>query len=336
MRWKIPICTLSSVLLFSLAGGAHAQQVSVTAVGLDEDSIQVNFPDFSAAQGCFNGPQVTRYRRVLPGGFVQDDVDSRPVGDVTETYDGLGGGDYYFEVTGCVPNNSGEPDYETGFSNVVTITGPALAAPSMPASISADAVDDTISVSWAASVDAASYQIGVRTQPVDGWVDGTPGDWGNWSNYANLGDTLSRDYPGLSPAVYQYRVRACNVTGCSGGILSEAAIVNAPQFDAGDEYYFPDAKIRAIWTSPEGCLVLFEDLPNACETKFSNAHALIQFENPNHEKMYSQVFLANAMGKKIDVWYDDNGDCSSLNSLMTIGRIEIQGDVLTLGENGND
>lgn len=318
MIWKKQQGALTCLLLAVAASGAQGQPPSVTAQALSDDTIRVNFPDFSGAQGCFSGPQVIRFLN-----DTQNNSDSLNLGTTSVTYSDLSGGEYYFRVTGCIPNGQGEPDFETGVSNTVTIAGSQIPSPSTPATISTSATDDTtIAVTWSSSANATEYRIGVRSQPVDGWTPGVADNWGNWSGYSSVGSATSKNYSDLTPAIYQHRIVACNAAGCSTPIQGEAVAIDTPQFNGGDEYYLPDAKIRAIWTAPEGCLVLFENLPSACETKFSNAHALIQFENPNHEKMYSQVFMANAMGKKIDVWYDDNGDCDSLNTLMTIGRIE--------------
>lgn len=252
----------------------------------------------------------------------------------------VAGGNYFFKVTYCtglIPEGDAfDAIMVTEDTNTLDVPGLALPVPPTPPApfISQNpAVSSIYSVNWIGSGANTYYRISERVQTLDDWEVGTGENWGDWSEFQTTAPVsvpanstaTQQAYEDQDPGVYQYRVIACNLDdACSGVSLSEAVVVQTPQLDQGQTFQMQDAKVRAIWTSPEGCYVLFEDLPAACETSFNNAHALIPFENPNHEKMYSQVFLANALGQSIDVWFDDNGDCGSLAGLMRIGRIETE------------
>lgn len=111
-------------------------------------------------------------------------------------------GTYSYRVYFVPTSSTGQP--ATGYSNIkiTVVTTP----PGIPASISAPASDNdgAFTVSWgAASGTVISYEL---QQQVNG---------GSWVQIYS-GTSLSEAVSALANSTYQYRVRACNSTGCSG------------------------------------------------------------------------------------------------------------------------
>lgn len=301
MAHRLAICAAS--VFCSLPANAQAD---ANAVKLDEATIRVSWSGFYRdPPGC---RKVTLFQSVggqtytFVGQFLTD----------THTIGSLPAGTYQFSVQGCIDVF---PWVTTEFTAPIALSGVAL--PSTPGNIDivAGASDNDFTVQWSSVSGIERYEIRQRYFDGDSWTG-----YSAWSsNSTNLQYPLFDQLPGA----YQFQVRACNSVGCGGSITSPTWLVSEPSVDAGEPYYLEDLRVRAVWTAEEGCYVLFRDRPSACQSQFSNAHALIPATDPNHEKLYSQAFMSAAIGKPLTVWFDDNGDCASANTLMTITKLEI-------------
>lgn len=298
---RLAVCAAS--VLCSLP--AYAQP-DATAVKIDEATIRVSW------SGFFQQPppcrRITLSRSVggqpytLVGQFQGN----------SHTLSSLPAGTYQFSVEGCIDVFPWET---TAFTPPVTLAG--ISTPATPANIDvvAGASPDDFTVQWSSVAGVDRYEIRQR------FFDGAT--WTDYSTWASNSTNLQFHLFDQEPGAYQFQVKACNSVGCSGSITSPTWLITEPSVDAGEPYYLEDLRVRAVWTAEEGCYVLFRDRPSACNSQFSNAHALIPATDPNHEKLYSQAFMSAAIGKSVSVWFDDNGDCASESTLMTITQLEI-------------
>ncbi len=297
---------------------ARNQSVSLSVVSNDTVNLRIF--------GMLDNPACSPSRVWFRRDGVQQPVQTLANGDSSQNYTFTQAGSYNATVEFCVglePGDPPEPVTATRTSNSVTLTGPAQ-PPAAVASMSAQSQvgSGVADLSWPGAANAATYNYGLRSQTVADWQQGDADTWGNWQSSGSTPDTET-SVSGLSPAVYQFRVQACNSAGCSAFVVSPVVTIDEPQPNAGELYMASRPQIRAIWTSPQGCYVLFESQPRDCRGSYNNAHALIPLSSPNHEKMYAEAFLANARQKLVDIRYRDNGDCDTANGLLEIESIEM-------------
>ena len=126
----------------------------------------------------------------------------------THAFSVVSGNSYQYQVRAC---NTGGC---SGWSAATTaITPPSI--PTVPAGLSANLSGLTINTGWNASTNATSYRI---RQSVNG----------SWQGEINKGTARTHAFTVTPGSSYQYQVRACGTSGCSGWSAATTAITPPP------------------------------------------------------------------------------------------------------------
>lgn len=154
------------------------------------------------------------------------------------TVSGQASGSYGYRARGC--NAGGCGPYSAVETTQVTLPPASAPLPTVPAS---NSTGDFI-VSWSAVADATSYQI-------DEQLNG-----GAWTSLAlSPANSLSKAIAGKPPGTYGYRVRACNVGGCSASSgtanVTVALALGTPTL-GGDTNVSSDETFTVSWSAVSG------------------------------------------------------------------------------------
>ncbi|AWV08083.1 wall associated protein [Lysobacter maris] len=122
---------------------------------------------------------------------------------------GLGDGTYDYRVRAC--NTAGCTGYSATDTTVVTHPPASTPVVTAPASDG----DGAYTVTWTSVTSTTQYRLDQRK------------DGGSWSQ-VHLGPATSKAVSGLSNGSYDYRVRACNVGGCSAYSAIDTTVVLLP------------------------------------------------------------------------------------------------------------
>lgn len=182
-------------------------------------------------------PVATSYRleQQLNGGAWTQVQDAAGTSRVVS---GQASGNYGYRVRGC--NIGGCGPYSSVGATLVTLP------PASPLSVTAPASNSTgdFTVSWTAVAEATSYQI-------DEQLNG-----GAWTALALSPVTaLSKNLAGKTPGTYGYRVRACNIGGCSADSatanVTVALALGTPTL-GGATYSDSNAPFTISWSTVSG------------------------------------------------------------------------------------
>ena len=153
---------------------------------------------------------------------------------------GQDSGSYGYRARGC--NAGGCGPYSAVGTTQVTLPPASAPSPTAPASNSTG----DFTVSWNAVAEATSYQI-------DEQING--GAWAALPIYP--ANAISKALAGKTPGTYGYRVRACNIGGCSGSSATVSVSVTlsltSPSL-TGDTSGSADYPHSLSWTSVPGAV----------------------------------------------------------------------------------
>ncbi|UTW45943.1 VCBS repeat-containing protein [bacterium SCSIO 12696] len=156
-------------------------------------------------------------------------------------------GSYHYRVRAC--NTQGSYQGCSGYRT--TTNAGSVATPGTPSGLSAPATDNdgSFTVNWNASGGANSYTLQQRLGS------------GAWSNIHTSGAT-SKAVSGLGNGSYQFRVQACNVSGCSvysSAVTTHVAIApGVPSSISASPSTSPDGNHTVNWGTASGTLTTYD------------------------------------------------------------------------------
>ncbi|MFT5594558.1 MAG: hypothetical protein ACI8SR_002949 [Oceanicoccus sp.] len=82
-------------------------------------------------------------------------------------------------------------------------------------------------------------------------------------------------------------------------------------------------EVDRFWIDGSGVYVGFKVMPVDCTGNFAVSHAYIDKNIENFNQIFSVLLASSMSGKKVDIWYDDRGDCTTPDTVLNIYALGI-------------
>ncbi len=79
--------------------------------------------------------------------------------------------------------------------------------------------------------------------------------------------------------------------------------------------------INSIYMSGSQVSLSFTTQPPDCWSDYYSYHAYVPVSFARFKDLYAMLLMAKALGKTINIWYTDTGDCSTASNLLNINGV---------------